>query len=310
MKDRISLYPGRVMLTPVAGQENVYDMVRADEPQEEGTPLNKANLLSDDTAMSLGLDTETATPNNALAMIPYLANHCVWRKAKQTYSADTEKTFSFNMYASVTDGKYYYGNFTYGTGYTISENGKVSLTGTFAAKATNSTNFDSLWSKKVPFYMMDNGQLYYVTSVRIPSSTYIEFNGNMVYFETSVTDVSYVTSSNSAAYPSGEIVDGWLYEKAGVLGTNAVSGQQTGSGTNAMSIDIGFTPKLLIITSDDGKGQRAMIQCGNTRDSFNGSATDATHLRVSLSSTAVLHKPYSAGSIFQTTTTYMWTAFR
>ena len=30
MKDRVSLYPGRVMLTPVAGQENVYDMVRAD----------------------------------------------------------------------------------------------------------------------------------------------------------------------------------------------------------------------------------------------------------------------------------------
>ena len=28
--DRIPTYPGRVKMTPVAGQENTYDMVRAD----------------------------------------------------------------------------------------------------------------------------------------------------------------------------------------------------------------------------------------------------------------------------------------
>ena len=41
-RDRISTYPGRVLLKPVAGQSNVYDMVRADEPTEPGTPVNKA----------------------------------------------------------------------------------------------------------------------------------------------------------------------------------------------------------------------------------------------------------------------------
>ncbi len=40
--DRIPMYPGRVRLIPVAGQENTYDMVRADEPLVEGTPINKA----------------------------------------------------------------------------------------------------------------------------------------------------------------------------------------------------------------------------------------------------------------------------
>lgn len=40
--DRIPTYPGRVTLTPVSGQENTYDLVRADDPIEEGTPLNKA----------------------------------------------------------------------------------------------------------------------------------------------------------------------------------------------------------------------------------------------------------------------------
>ena len=49
IKDRIPTYPGRVRLTPVPGQENIYDMVRADEPIEPGTPINKTlfeNLAS------------------------------------------------------------------------------------------------------------------------------------------------------------------------------------------------------------------------------------------------------------------------
>ena len=68
MKDRVPTYPGRVRLIPVAGQENTYDIVRADEPQQEGTPLNKATLLDDVTAEKLGL-TGDPTVNQALAGI-------------------------------------------------------------------------------------------------------------------------------------------------------------------------------------------------------------------------------------------------
>lgn len=68
MKDRIPTYPGRVKLIPVAGQANTYDIVRADEPQQEGTPLNKATLLDDTTAEKLGL-TGDPTVNQALAGI-------------------------------------------------------------------------------------------------------------------------------------------------------------------------------------------------------------------------------------------------
>ena len=42
VKDRIPTYPGRVKMTPVEGQPNTYDMVRADAPIEVGTPINKA----------------------------------------------------------------------------------------------------------------------------------------------------------------------------------------------------------------------------------------------------------------------------
>lgn len=55
MQDRVSLYPGRVKLAPVPGQENTFDLVRADQPTQEGTPLNKASLLKDATAAILGL---------------------------------------------------------------------------------------------------------------------------------------------------------------------------------------------------------------------------------------------------------------
>lgn len=40
--DRVSTYPGRIRLIPVAGQDGVYDMVRADEPTVVGTVVDKA----------------------------------------------------------------------------------------------------------------------------------------------------------------------------------------------------------------------------------------------------------------------------
>lgn len=45
-KDRVPKHPGRIKLTPVPGQENTFDMARADEPVETGTPLDKATFES------------------------------------------------------------------------------------------------------------------------------------------------------------------------------------------------------------------------------------------------------------------------
>ena len=84
MQDRVSLYPGRVKLEPVAGQANLYDLTRADQPTQEGTPLNKASLLKDATAALFGLTTD-AVPDDALALIKTLidsANSNANTKAK------------------------------------------------------------------------------------------------------------------------------------------------------------------------------------------------------------------------------------
>ena len=44
--DRVPKYAGRIKLTPVSGQPDLFTMIRADEPIVEGTPLDKATLDS------------------------------------------------------------------------------------------------------------------------------------------------------------------------------------------------------------------------------------------------------------------------
>lgn len=68
MQDRVPLYPGRVTLTPVSGQANTYDLTRADQPTQEGTPLNKASLLKDTTAALFG-KSNTAVPDDILSLL-------------------------------------------------------------------------------------------------------------------------------------------------------------------------------------------------------------------------------------------------
>ena len=54
VEDRVPTYPGRVILTPVANEDNTFDMQRADEPLNSGTPINKA--LFDNKAYTLTSD--------------------------------------------------------------------------------------------------------------------------------------------------------------------------------------------------------------------------------------------------------------
>ena len=68
MQDRVPLYPGRVTLTPVSGPANTYDLTRADQPTQEGTPLSKASLLKDATAALFG-KTNAAVPDDILSLL-------------------------------------------------------------------------------------------------------------------------------------------------------------------------------------------------------------------------------------------------
>ncbi len=65
MKNRTPKYPGRVKMTPVAGQTDVYDMERADDPDDTGTPFNKRTMLQDSTGQFLKLPLANPFPDDA-----------------------------------------------------------------------------------------------------------------------------------------------------------------------------------------------------------------------------------------------------
>ena len=94
MQDRVPTYPGRVKLIPVLGQENTYEMVRADEPTQEGTPLNKANLLQDSVAKMYGL-LESAIPNDVFAFLGKYNLHW-WRRRINTAGTIGEWEYLFS----------------------------------------------------------------------------------------------------------------------------------------------------------------------------------------------------------------------
>lgn len=74
MKDRTPKYRGRVKLLPVTGQENIYDMTRADEPDDTGTPFNTRTMLQDSTAQFLKLPVSNPFVDDALRHMPDRVN--------------------------------------------------------------------------------------------------------------------------------------------------------------------------------------------------------------------------------------------
>lgn len=66
MKDRIPRNPGRVLITPEIGSAFYATVARADNPFQEGTPLNKETLLTDETAEFLGLTSGDPTVSEAI----------------------------------------------------------------------------------------------------------------------------------------------------------------------------------------------------------------------------------------------------
>ena len=77
MKDRVPVNPGRVLITPENGAAAFYaTMNRADNPTQEGDPLNKNTLLKDATAALYGLP-NTAVPDEVFALIKQAINSLI-----------------------------------------------------------------------------------------------------------------------------------------------------------------------------------------------------------------------------------------
>lgn len=103
MLDRMAVSPGRVLINPENGTPYYATISRADNPTQEGTPLNKANLLKDATAALFGLSSN-AVPDDVLVAIKAMidsSNALANTKAEiatgsYTGSGSSTKTLSFN----------------------------------------------------------------------------------------------------------------------------------------------------------------------------------------------------------------------
>ena len=278
MQDRIPENPGRVLITPENGSTAYYaTMTRADNPTQEGTPLNKSSLLKDATAALFGLGAD-AVPNDVFGVLSRfqsgLGNEYVWAKSqskkvlKPSGSTDTAYAPFVSTASTQTTLKVY-------PSYTISEDGTVALTGG-AVNITGTYNSPPTSAQVQAYagyyvYSYDGNSILQLTSnswtTNVQSgATYGWSVGscNKLGAESEMTVISYVNSPDHNAYP---VDDGYTYTALGQLGAKVqiATGSYTGTGgvgsENANVITLDFVPKVVMVGAGayDSGGVRFMF---------------------------------------------------
>lgn len=269
MNDRISLYPGRVKLVPVEGQENTYDLVRADSPTDPGTPLSKANLLSDPVAENFGLGAD-AVPNDVLDLLSRfhrgLGDEYLWSVAPavgryqlrleeldETYGGEHGSVFVSNSAIVQVADEVLVNDETGDVSLVSPQQVTISLSmdpsqlvGKYLKTVTTEAGLAEGWIYKClacePDRLSTKLTAQHVTSVYVTAGD--------VY--------KYVNSPREDAYPPKED-DGNVYNYLGQLGggVQIVTGSYVGTGKcgsdNRNSLTFSFVPKMVwldILTVD------------------------------------------------------------
>lgn len=285
MQDRIPLYPGRVKMTPVAGQANTFDMVRADDPTQAGTPLNKATLLKDATAALYGLGA-SAVPDDVLAVLGKYKQYW-WRRripASERYvEVQSDIPDAIGLFGPYVETS----QVIYSKQLTIDQNnGTAALGATLTLPKTSGQELAEAIVANAPLYVSVSGTIYcipdgatagagsnpsfnkatimYYTS---SSKDYVYINGSGSPLGKTVTtekklipagDWQYLQSSTRSAYPDSGTSGGYEYEYLGIPFDNAVTapkiemGSYVGTGGaygsgNPNSLTFGFAPKMVFI---------------------------------------------------------------
>lgn len=258
MQDRVPLYPGRVTLTPVAGQANTYDMVRADQPTQAGTQLNKNSLLKDATAELYGLGSD-AVPDDVLAMLgPY--TQYWWKSRTNRYFYEPVLATAADVYISTRYTVQYSQNISF------SESGEVSLAEPIASlTVTDHLVLKTLRGKYFIYHDADfNNYMLYAA----PNATVKDYSGTYKIIMASrvssrlaneTGDWVYMRSNDRNAYPDSGIVDDVEYQFLGKPLDNAADSPKMevvsyiGTGTygasNPCVVAFSFTPKVVFISA-------------------------------------------------------------
>lgn len=307
MQDRVPRYPGRVKLTPVSGQANTYDMVRADNPTQKGDPINKNTLLKDATAALFGLGKD-AVPDDVLVFLGRYAEHWwkrgVWTAhyiAKLSNGADTyclgggsTSTSSNIIYYSDSIALDENGNTilvnekSVSVSYSNSESDTVqSLIGKYIRNAKESTPNNSSLPNTI-LYINPSATITHSTSTGNPKyKVCISSNGAQkatAVLTPIVGEWEYIKSADRSAYPDSGVHDGYEYQYLGVPFENAVNttkiatGTYTGTGTygssNPNSLTFDFSPKIVffgrVVPSSGywGYGSAIMVKQGDGNSNY------------------------------------------
>lgn len=265
MQDRVPVNPGRVLIAPENGGAAYYaTLTRADNPTQEGTALNKANLLTDATAALFGLDA-SAVPNDVFSMVAPLSQHWWKRRATAGSYSVIETAVSEKMLVYTNSGTLYYAD-----SYILNEDDHtvslVNETELVLTSRTDSNRFlirgkyfrgaEGADSEADIFFLPEDGDLASSSSSG-KVTTYDAYSVSVVYNETTGA-WEFVRSGDRAAYPDNGTDGG--YEYGGYLGTvlsNSIpgvkiaTGSYTGTGKygsgNKNKLIFDFVPKFVII---------------------------------------------------------------
>lgn len=204
MQDRIPLYPGRVKMTPVAGQANTFDTVRADDPTQAGTPLNKATFLKDATAALYGLGTG-AVPDDVLAELGKYKQYW-WRRrlpAGVRYvevQSDIPNAIAlFSPYVETSQ-------VIYSKQLTIDQNnGTAALGAELTLPKTSGQELAEAIVANAPLYVSVSGTIYYIPDgATAGAGSNPSFNkSTIMYYTSSNKDYVYINGSGT---PLGKTV--------------------------------------------------------------------------------------------------------
>lgn len=211
MQDRVPLYPGRVKMTPVAGQANTFDMVRADDPTQAGTPLNKATFLKDATAALYGLGTG-AVPDDVLAELGKYKQYW-WRRRLSAGERFTEQKTSLTSSVSISGNN---SSWTIKLAKSITINqstGAIELSSPENYEMTNiSYETAKALALKGPCYITNlkgaTSDVYYIPANATTDTGAFANNSTatLFYYEDSDGDTDFMILGGSKANPPGQKV--------------------------------------------------------------------------------------------------------
>lgn len=236
--EALSLYPTYedFLQAMIAGTFPVdFNGINKDGWTQQGTPLNKANLLSDTVISTLGLSTGVnSTPNDAFNVLANIGNVHVWRKTVKTdekipatYSLGPEEGKAALTYPQTPSTQ---ASFHYGKTITVDDNGTITING----EQTLSLNSDDSSVQKGNnlkgnFFYCDPsstiggenefetgpGNVYFIPSDATISREPDTYLGGVIYTSKYQevravpavppgTHVTYLTSTNRNAYQEGD----------------------------------------------------------------------------------------------------------